>query len=116
MLFWGAQIAAFIGVAIVMIGEPARCLSDDSLEYLGLARTLSLEQRFLSHYHPGLPELYRTPVYPLWLSWLRAWDALGARRLLPVSQVAMGLAAAASVAPTALPPRLPAAGVSRRCQ
>lgn len=101
LLFWGAQLAAFLAVAIVMLGDPARCLSDDSLEYLGLARTLSLEQRFFSHYHPGLPELYRTPLYPLWISWLRAWESLGALRLLLATQMAMGLGAAVAIALTA---------------
>jgi 4-amino-4-deoxy-L-arabinose transferase-like glycosyltransferase len=84
-------------VGWIMIREPVRALSDDGVEYLSLARNLAVEHRFVSHYHPGEPELYRTPVYPAMLAILGAWKSLALLRLAMVLQLIMGLATAIGI-------------------
>lgn len=94
-------LGACVAVGWIMIRQPARGLSDDGVEYLGLARNLALEHRFISHYHPGEPELYRTPIYPATLALLGAWKSLPLLRLAMVVQLLMGLAAAIGIGLTA---------------
>ncbi len=95
-----AIVVAVIGalaVAAVMLREPHRAITDDSVEYLGLARNLVREHRYSSHYHPGQPELYRTPIYPLFLASLGAWKSLAGLRLAMIVQLALGFCAAWSI-------------------
>ncbi len=90
-------LLALLAVAWVVIREPSRALSADSIEYLGLARSLSVEHSFLSHYHPGEPELYRTPIYPLMLAGLQAWRSPANLKLAMILQMVMGLATAIGI-------------------
>ncbi len=90
-------LIALLAVGWVVIREPSRAITADGVEYLGLARTLNVDHRFLSHYHPGEPELYRTPIYPLMLAGLHAWRSPANLRLAMILQMAMGLATAIGI-------------------
>jgi 4-amino-4-deoxy-L-arabinose transferase-like glycosyltransferase len=99
---WQCALAVFVLSAMFVVGwimlqEPSRAIFDDSVEYLGLARNLHIEHRFVSHYHPGEPELYRTPIYPLMLASLHAWKSLANLRLVMLLQMVMGLATAIGI-------------------